>query len=70
MKPCILEFFKSPRPAYTITVKTTWRTNLDPNAEASASSSEVASTGKPVTLKKRTVLDQQKRNEKSKMKTK
>ena len=37
--------------------------NLDQKAEASASSSQLASTGKPVTLKSRTVLDQQKERE-------
>ena len=54
---------KSSRPAHTITPNTDWRTNLDPNAEASASSSQLASTEKPVTSKSSTVLDQQKERE-------
>ena len=36
---------------------------MDQNAEASASSSQLASTGKLVALKSRTVLDQQKERE-------
>ena len=52
---------QSRRPAHTISLKSNWRTtNLDQNVEAPASSSQLASTGKPVTSKNRTVLDQQK----------
>ena len=52
---------QSRRPAHTTTLKTYWRTtNLDQNVEASASSSQLASTAKPVTSKNRTVLDRQK----------
>ena len=60
---------KSPRLAHTITFKTNWRTNLDPNAEASASISQLASTVKPVTLEQDSAGSTIK-NEKSKMKTK
>ena len=59
---------KSPRPAHTITLKTNWRINLDPNAEASASISQSASPVKPLTVKSRTVPDQQKRTRKMKTK--
>ena len=52
---------KSPRPAHTIIRKAHRQTNLDQNAEESASSSQLARTGKPVTLKSRTMFDQQKK---------
>ena len=63
MKPCIQEFSKSPRTAHTITLKTNGRTNLDQNAEASASSSQLARAEEHVTSKSRTMLDQQKERE-------
>ena len=54
---------KSPRPAHTITLKSNWRTDLGDNAEEPVSGSQLASTEKLVTLKSRTVLDQQKERE-------
>ena len=63
MKSCIQGFFKSPRLAHTITLKSNWRTNLGHNAEAPVSGSQFASTEKLVTLKSRTVLDQRKERE-------
>ena len=50
-KSCIQEFPKWPRLAHTITLKANWQTNLDQNAEASASSRQSPSTGKLGTLK-------------------
>ena len=51
MKSCSQEISNSPRLAHTITLKTYLRTNMDPNTEASASISQLDSTGKLVTLK-------------------
>ena len=52
MKHCTQEFSKSPRPAHTTTLKANWQTNSDQNAEASASSSQFASTEKLVKTKR------------------
>ena len=52
---------ESPRPARTITLKANWQTNSDQNAEAPAGDSQLARTGKPESLKSRTMLDQHKR---------
>ena len=54
---------KSPRPAYTITLKTDGQRNLHHNAEAAASSSQLARMVKPVNLKSRSKFDQQKERE-------